>query len=113
LGPITIGRGARVGANAVILKDVPEGATMVGVAARPAARTAPGLKKSGGFAAYGTPSPNVSDPMSRSVEGLLDELGRLRTRIEQLESDSSDEQNQSVSGEEAADGKNDVIPPNC
>jgi len=83
------------------------------VAARPAARTAPGLKKSGGFAAYGTPSPNVPDPMSRSVEGLLDELGRLRTRIEQLESDSSDEQNQSVSGEEAADGKNDVIPPNC
>ena len=30
LGPITIGKGARIGANTVILKDVPEYATMVG-----------------------------------------------------------------------------------
>ena len=30
LGPITIGIGARIGANTVILKDVPEYATMVG-----------------------------------------------------------------------------------
>lgn len=34
LGPVTIGRGATVGANAVVLKDVPEGATAVGVPAR-------------------------------------------------------------------------------
>lgn len=34
LGPIRIGRGAQIGANAVVLKDVPPGATAVGVPAR-------------------------------------------------------------------------------
>ncbi|WP_133645650.1 serine O-acetyltransferase [Paraburkholderia flava] len=34
LGPVTIGRGARVGANAVVMFDIPAGATAVGVPAR-------------------------------------------------------------------------------
>ena len=34
LGPIRIGRGAQIGANAVVLIDVPDGATAVGVPAR-------------------------------------------------------------------------------
>jgi serine O-acetyltransferase len=34
IGPVTIGDGARVGANAVVLQDVPAGATAVGVPAR-------------------------------------------------------------------------------
>jgi len=33
LGPIRIGRGARIGANAVVLSDVPPGAIAVGVPA--------------------------------------------------------------------------------
>src|SRR5690349_21524357 len=40
LGPITIGDGARVGSNAVVLKDVAAGATMVGVPARQVVRAA-------------------------------------------------------------------------
>jgi serine O-acetyltransferase len=31
LGPITIGRGAQIGANAVVVNDVPAGAVVVGV----------------------------------------------------------------------------------
>ena len=34
LGPVTVGNSARIGANAVVLKDVPENATMVGNPAR-------------------------------------------------------------------------------
>jgi len=34
LGPVRIGRGAKIGANAVVLKDVPAGAIAVGVPAR-------------------------------------------------------------------------------
>jgi len=34
LGPVVIGRGARVGANAVVVHDVPENATVVGIPAR-------------------------------------------------------------------------------
>ncbi len=34
LGPVRIGRGARIGANAVVVKDVPPGATATGIPAR-------------------------------------------------------------------------------
>ena len=112
LGPITIGEGARVGANAVVLKDVPRGATMVGIAARPAASSAQAISEQRGFAAYGTPSPNVADPMSRSIEGLLEELTRLRSRIEQLENVRQDETVQPVTAEETEEAKGEDSPPN-
>ena len=35
LGPIVVGKGARIGANAVVTREVPEGAVMVGIPARP------------------------------------------------------------------------------
>jgi serine O-acetyltransferase len=31
LGPVVVGRGAKIGANAVVVKDVPAGAVVVGV----------------------------------------------------------------------------------
>jgi serine O-acetyltransferase len=41
LGPITVGSNARIGANAVVIADVPNGATAVGVPARVISRSAP------------------------------------------------------------------------
>ena len=84
LGPITVGRDARIGANAVVLKDVPTGATMVGIPARAAGPTA-AKPEASAFDAYGTPSPDITDPTTRAVDRLLDEVRTLRSRVEELE----------------------------
>ena len=84
LGPITVGRDARIGANAVVLKDVPPGATMVGIPARAAGPTAAKTEASS-FDAYGTPSPDIADPTTRAVDKLLAEVRTLRDRVEELE----------------------------
>ena len=34
LGPVTIGKNAKIGANAVVTKDVPQNAIMVGIPAK-------------------------------------------------------------------------------
>ena len=39
LGPVTIGKNAKIGANAVVTKDVPENAVMVGIPAKNVAET--------------------------------------------------------------------------
>ena len=48
IGPIIVGKHARIAANAVVLKDVPESATMVGIPAR-----AVKLENKGKFRPYG------------------------------------------------------------
>jgi serine O-acetyltransferase len=83
LGPVTIGEKARIGANAVVVKDVPAGATAVGIPARLcAARLA---KDSEDFVAYGTPTTDLSDPLVRAVDGLTERVSALQARIEELE----------------------------
>ena len=34
LGPVTVGKNAKIGANAVVTKDVPENAVMIGIPAK-------------------------------------------------------------------------------
>lgn len=82
LGPITVARGARVGANAVVVHDVPEGATVVGIPARVAGR--PAANEAGDFMPYGL-SGDISDPVARALDGLALELRRLTARVSELE----------------------------
>jgi len=90
LGPVTIGEKARIGANAVVVKDVPAGATAVGVPARLcAARLAKGPED---FVAYGTPTSDLSDPLVRAVDGLMERVGALQARIDELEKKQTEEQ---------------------
>lgn len=82
LGPIRVGDRARIGANAVVTKDVPEGATMVGIPARSTLVSAE--QSSGNFLPYGTPCPEVLDPAAQKLELLQCEVEQLRRRVAEL-----------------------------
>jgi serine O-acetyltransferase len=85
LGPFTVGRCARIGANAVVTKEVPEGATIVGIPGRAVQTTRTPDAGNAPFVAYGTPTGNIPDPIARALDGLLDEVQSLRARVNELE----------------------------
>jgi serine O-acetyltransferase len=82
LGPIVVGKGARIGANAVVTRQVPEGAVMVGIPAR--ATMVEGGRKAPDFLAYGTPCSEMFDPATQKVELLRCELETMRKRLDAL-----------------------------
>ncbi len=84
LGPITMMAGAKVGSNAVVVRDVPAGATAVGIPARivDAGRAAVRQEKAEnlGFSAYAVTS-TEDDPVSLAIHGLLDHAVETDRRI--------------------------------
>ena len=80
LGPIEVGEGARVGANAVVTRAVPPGATMVGIPARPTLVDAAETQR---FTPYGTCG-EMFDPGSQKLEIMRCEIEQLRKRIDEL-----------------------------
>ena len=81
LGPITVGERARIGANAVVTKDVPAGATMIGQAAR---QVPVDVKEYQRFTPYGTVCGEQFDPGTQKLELLRCEIETLRGRIDEL-----------------------------
>jgi serine O-acetyltransferase len=98
LGPITVGKGARIGANAVVTKDVPPGAVMVGIPAKPTLMDA--QDKPEGFVPYGTPCSEVFDPSTQRLELMRCELEAMRKQIDALIAER-DERNEDGRNEEA------------
>jgi serine O-acetyltransferase len=83
LGPIRVGDRARIGANAVVTKDVADGATMVGIPARSTLVSAE-QSSSGHFLPYGTPCSEQFDPATQKLELLQYEVEQLRRRLAEL-----------------------------
>ena len=82
LGPLMVGKGSRIGANAVVTKDVPEGATMVGI---PAKSTLVEVKsETQNFVPYGTPCSERFDPATQKLELLQCEMLAIQLRLNSL-----------------------------
>jgi serine O-acetyltransferase len=87
LGPILVGDGAKIGSNAVVVRDVPPGATAVGIPARivsgeDALRRQKQAEKIG-FSAYAI-SADMNDPMVQAVHSLLDHAATTEDRLKKL-----------------------------
>jgi serine O-acetyltransferase len=97
LGGFTVGDGARVGSNAVLLQPVPPGATAVGIPARIVVKSADAQREEQaakmGFSAYGVTQGD--DPVALAMKGLIDnaaghehQIALLWQAIEKLSSRS-------------------------
>jgi serine O-acetyltransferase len=100
IGPILIGDGAKVGSNAVVAKEVPAGATAVGIPARILENGKPSQTT---FTAYAI-SDDANDPVNKAIGGLVDyshltdeKIATLLARIEHLE--------QQISGDDSTVGE--------
>ena len=80
LGPITVGDGARIGANSVVVSSVPLGATVVGVPGR--------VVEEGRKPVIDLEHGRLPDPITDAIRFILKEQARLEERIKQIEASS-------------------------
>src|SRR5277367_5499260 len=77
LGNITVGRNCRIGAGSVVLRNVPENSTVVGVPGHIIFRN--------GERVVITDPKQINDPLSEALAAVATEVSRLRERVQQLE----------------------------
>lgn len=89
LGPISVGDGARIGSNSVVVKDVAAGATVVGIPGREIAppderqQKRAEMARKMGFAAYGQGA-QMPDPVAHAIDCMLDHMHAVDQRLETL-----------------------------
>ncbi|MBZ5572073.1 MAG: serine O-acetyltransferase [Acidobacteriia bacterium] len=77
LGNITVGKNCRVGAGSVVLRNVPEDSTVVGVPAH--------IVFQNGKRVIITDPKQIKDPLSEALAAVAGEVGKLRHRVQKLE----------------------------
>ena len=94
LGPFDVGANAKIGSNAVVTKEVPEGATVVGIPGRIILKSVPTqagnddpkrqkMAENFGFDAYGL-SDEMPDPVARSIRSMLDHMHLVDQRMNNM-----------------------------
>jgi serine O-acetyltransferase len=81
LGPITICSGAKIGSNAVVVKDIPKNVVAVGIPARIVQDTE---NKANSFRPYAV-GKDESDPMVKSIQSLIKQVNKQEKMIAALE----------------------------
>ena len=97
LGPIIIGTGARIGCNAVVVKDVPMGATVVGVPGHVIVKRddveknvqREAMAKKIGFEAYAERK-DMPDPIQNALDSILDHMHKVDAELEELKKKTKD-----------------------
>ncbi len=88
LGGFCVGDGARIGSNAVVVKEVPAGATAVGNPARILHKELDAQREAAanrmGFSAYGVGAEG-DDPLTKALHGLIDYAAAQQHEIERLQ----------------------------
>ena len=107
LGGFTIGDFARIGSNAVVLKEVPPNATAVGIPARIVRAELPPQASDAAkerFSAYGI-TPEADDPVSLALKSLIDITLELENKVKSLEQQISHKMDDCV---ESKDNSQDI-----
>ncbi|MGA8151454.1 MAG: serine O-acetyltransferase [Terriglobales bacterium] len=81
LGNITVGRNCRIGAGSVVLRNVPEDSTVVGVPGHIIFRE--------GKRVVITDPKQINDPLSEALAAVAGEVAKLRERVQKLEGSDS------------------------
>jgi len=81
LGPISVGNGAKVGANTVVVEDVPPGSTVVGNPGHPV--KVEGRRVEG----PDTDWIHLPDPIAEAIKGLSERIAALERRLADLDGD--------------------------
>jgi serine O-acetyltransferase len=81
LGNLTVGKNSRIGAGSVVLRNVPEHSTVVGVPGHIVFRE--------GKRVVITDPKQINDPLSEALAAVANEVDRLRERVQQLEGSES------------------------
>ncbi len=90
LGGFTVGKGARIGPNAIVRTEVPAGGRVIAPRSMLLSREPKDMKQEPPpqeFVPYGTPGDDIPDPVARALNSLLDEVQGLRARVGQLEAE--------------------------
>jgi serine O-acetyltransferase len=82
LGPIAVGEGAKVGANTVVVEDVPPGATVVGNPGHPV--RVEGKRVEGPDADW----IHLPDPIADAIKALSERIAELESRLSDLDGES-------------------------
>lgn len=80
LGPFTVGKDAKIGSNSVVVKEVPENATVVGIPGRVVMQQEQKVEKERPDLEHG----KLPDPQAKAISCLFDQIRSLEQKVADL-----------------------------